>query len=283
MIFPWTRILPEEFKNSESAARIFPVVWANLKQICSSRFDWSETKAPEGMSAPDSEQVESILMCGSAVYRKLDGVLYPLRADAEYDVYGQPVKGWAVLPGGLEVEVDVRKGDVFFFGLDCYNLIYDYAVRLTRLMQTLDSNLVTSRVQFILNGSTETLDDRMYIAREMVKADKVATIISSYTDKIDTPCVSTGAHLMTEELLTARKSIIAEFCAQIGLHQLGVEKSERLIVSEVLAGSDVCDMVFKGELEKRKKLAEVASWVVETAYQPHNQLPAAQEGGAANV
>ena len=266
-MYPWQYFgnIPEDFidketgKPTKSGAMIYSVVSSDLLQIACSRFDW-ETE--DG----NNSKIERILLCGSAVLRKADNILYPLQPNYKLNMWGEPIEGYAILPNGTQKKVSVNKGDVFYFGKDVYRLIIDYAIRITKLMQTLDVNLVTSRVQYAFAAHADQIEDVKRIASSLASGDDIAVLKSGISSKSVEQSLTTGAQLITGDLLTARRNLVSCFAESIGIHIQGIEKKERLVVDEVSAGEDVACMIYSAELDKRKELAEIAGWKVKARY-----------------
>lgn len=208
-----------------------------LTELAISVFDWD--------NLPDTVDARFLELClfsdGKAVFFK-DEVLGYLALqttiNAPLNVYRIPIKRRAYASNGYNKELDIDNSVIIYNNMlhgNSYPMIRYYAQRLWDLDRIIDINAKAQKTPVLVKATEQ---QRLTLLNVYKAYDGNAPVIfgDKNLDMNDLTAINTGAPYVANQLHDLRQEIWSEALTYIGIENIGTQKRERLLTSEVTKG-----------------------------------------------
>lgn len=208
-----------------------------LTELAISVFQWD--------NLPDTVDARFLELClfsdGKAVFFKDDVLGYlalQTTINAPLNVYRIPIKRRAYASNGYNKDLDINNSVIIYNNMlhgNTYPMIRYYAQRLWELDRIIDTNAKAQKTPILIKAPEQ---QRMSLLNVYKQYDGNSPVIygDNKLDIGDLSSINTGAPFVATQLYDLKQEIWSEALTYIGIANVGMQKRERLLVSEVVKG-----------------------------------------------
>lgn len=253
-----------------------------LTELAISVFRWD--------NLPDTVDARFLELClfsdGKAVFFKDDVLGYlalQTTINAPLNVYRIPIRRRAYASNGYNRELSIDDSVIIYNNMlhsNSYPMIRYYAQRLWDLDRIIDINARAQKTPVLVKATEQ---QRLTLLNIYKAYDGNAPVIfgDKNLDMNDLTAISTGAPLVAPQLYDLRQEIWSEALTYIGISNVGTQKRERLLTSEVMKGQGGTTASRFSRLDARRKACDEINKMfglnIEVYYKDDARLTSMQE------